>query len=330
MSNTAVKLPDARNLNARDIVPKNEFQDCTALLDDHDALNEFYEENGYLFFRKALSPESVVRARDEMLAIAADTYGLVEKGDPTARWTGKPIEGFSEDGDEFSGISRRLIEDPSNQDFLAKVLGEPAAMVPLVQYRLYPPDGPITPVHQDGFYSPGIEGYRPVWTALVDCPRDVGGLMVAVGQHKKGFFHNLAKSDFSVPEGLIDPESWTTTDFTAGDVLVVHPYSPHAGTPNTSDRLRVTFDTRVQSARNPKAFAAVVKAVTPTSLTVMADQENVGEVTLSVSEDTFIRVRSPGVREDFSRFVEYTVPGMRLLVVREGDHAQMLRCPTAP
>lgn len=331
MTKPAVNLPDARDLNARDITPRKEFQDCTALLDDHDALNAFYEENGYLFFRNALSRHSVVRARKEMLAIAADHYGIVEKGDPIGRWNGKPLEGFSEDGEEFSGISRRLIEDPSNQDFLAKVLGEPASMVPLVQYRLYPPNGPITPVHQDGFYSPGIEGYRPVWTALVDCPREVGGLMVAVGQHKRGFFHNLAKpTPFPVPEGLIDPDSWTTADYKAGDVLVVHPYSPHAGTPNTSDRLRVTLDTRVQSAKNPKAFSGVVKAVTPTSLTVVADEAAVGEVTLSVGEDTFIRVRDSGTREDFSRFVEYTVPGMRLLVVRHGDHAQMLRCPTAP
>ncbi len=331
MSFPPVNLPDARDLDVRDITPTKEFEDCTSLLDDHDALNAFYDENGYLFFRNALSPRSVVQARDEMLAIAADHYGITEKGDTLGRWNGNPLKDFCEDGEEFSGISRRLIEDPSNQDFLAKVLGEPAAMVPLVQYRLYPPNGPVTPVHQDGFYSPGIEGYRPVWTALVDCPREVGGLMVAVRQHKRGFYHNLGKpTPFFIPEGMIDPDSWATTDYRAGDVLVVHPYSPHAGTPNTSDRLRVSLDTRVQSARAPKAFAARVVSVTPNSLTVEADTANVGTVTLKVDEQTFIRVRNPGIREDFSRFVEYTLPGMRLLVVREGDRAEMLRCPTAP
>ena len=168
-------------------------------------------------------------------------------------------------------------------------------------------------------------------SALVDCSREVGGLAVAVGQHKRGFFHNLAKSSFAVPDGVIDPDSWATADFRAGDVLVVHPFSPHAGTPNTSDRLRVTFDTRVQSARNPKAFSAVVKAVTPTSLTVQADDGPVGEVTVSIGPDTFIRVLDPGVREDFARFTEYTKPGMRLVVVRDDqNHAQMLRCPTNP
>ena len=82
---------------------------------------------------------------------------------------------------------------------------------------------------------------------------------------------------------------------------------------------------------DPKAFSGVVKAVTPTSLTVQADDSPVGEVTVSVGPDTFIRVLDPGVREDFARFTEYTKPGMRLVVVRDDqNHAQMLRCPTNP
>lgn len=331
MTMQPVNLPDAKDLDSRSITPQLTFEDCTPLLNDHAKLNEFYDRNGYLYFREAFSKASVERARDEMLAIAADKFGIVEKGDAAGKWNGKPLQGFSEDGSEFSGISRRLVEDPSNQEFLEKVLGEPAAMVPLVQYRLYPPNGPVTPVHQDGFYSPGIKDYRPVWTPLVDCPRELGGVMLAIGQHKRGFFHNLAKpTPFPIPEGLIDPDSWATIDYRAGDVLVVHPGTPHASRPNNSDRIRVTFDTRVQSARNPSAFAATVKSVTPTSLTVAPDNEALGEVTLSVGEDTFIRVRDSGTREDFAKFAEYTVPGMHLLVVRDGDHAQMLRVGTAP
>jgi len=331
MATQAINMPDAQDIDTLAIKPKREFEDCTALLDDHEALNRFYEDNGYLFFRHALSPQSVAQARDEMLAVAADNYGMVAKGDLTAKWTGKPLMGFSEEGPEFSGISRRLIEDPSNQEFLAKVMGEPACMVPNVQYRIYPPKGPVTPVHQDGFYSPGIADYRPIWTALVDCPRNVGGLMVAVGEHKRGYFHNLGKpTPFPIPEGLVDPDTWATTDYEAGDVLVVHPYAPHAAMPNTSDQLRVTLDTRVQAARNPAAFSATVQSVTPTSVTVKADDPAIGDVTLDVNEDSFIRVRDRGVRESFSGFAEYTVPGMNLLVVRDGSKATMLRCSTNP
>jgi Phytanoyl-CoA dioxygenase (PhyH) len=331
MAANALNIPDAIDIDVLAIKPAREFEVCNNLLDDHAALERFYDDNGYLFFRGVLNPDSVSRARDEMLAIAADQFGLVEKGDPSARWTGKPLQGWSEESPLFSEISRRLIEHPDNLALLGKILGEPACMVPNVQYRLYPPGGPVTIVHQDGFYSPGIQDYKPVWVPLVPCPREVGGLMVAIGQHKRGYLHNLAKPNpFPIPQGVIDAESWATTDYEPGDVLIVHPCSPHAGTPNTSDRLRVTFDTRVQSARRPSAFSATVVAVTPNSVTVEPDDRLLGRLTLSVDVDTYIRVRDPGVREDFSGFAEYTKPGMHIVVVRVGDRAAMLRKGTHP
>jgi ectoine hydroxylase-related dioxygenase (phytanoyl-CoA dioxygenase family) len=327
----ALNLPDAQDIDPRAIVPAREFEACNHLLDDFAALEAFYEENGYLFFRDVLDPGSVRDARDAMLAVAADTFGLVEKGDPTGRWTGKPSVPWTEEIPEFAGISKRLIAHPANQQVLAKILGEAACMVPMVQYRLYPPNKPIGMVHQDGFYSPGIQDYRPLWIPLVPCPREVGGLMIAVGQNKQGYFHNLGKPNpFPIPEGVIDPDSWATADFEPGDLLVVHPCAPHNGTANTSDRLRVSFDVRVQSAARPSAFAATVTAATPTTVTVDADDAVVGTVTLSVDKDSYIRVRDPGKREAFEDFADYTVPGMRLTVVRERGRAAMLRMASNP
>jgi ectoine hydroxylase-related dioxygenase (phytanoyl-CoA dioxygenase family) len=322
MATAALSLPEATDLDTLDIRPSRRFEVCNNLLDDHPALTAFYEDQGYIFLRGVLNLDSVAKARDEMLAVAA-RHGLVREGDPTARWTGVPLPQSMEESPEFAGISKRLIEHPDNLALMEKILGEPACMVPNVQYRIYPPNGPVTLVHQDGFYSPGIQDYKPVWVPLVPCPEEVGGLTVAIGQNKRGYFHNLAKpAPFRIPQGVIDEESWATIDYRPGDVLIVHPYSPHAGLPNRSDRLRVTFDTRVQSAARPSAFAATVTSVTPASVTV--DDGN-GEQTFSVGEDTFIRVLNPGRREDFSSFAEYTTPGMRLIVVRDGDHAVMLR-----
>ena len=323
MSIEALTMPDVEDLDVLDVHPSRELEDCNHLLGDLAALTRFYEDHGYILLRQVLDPGSVQRARDDMLAVAA-RLGIVRLGDATAVWTGKPFSGGMEESPEFSGISKRLIEHPHNMRLMEQVLGEPACMVPNVQYRTYPPNGSVTRVHQDGFYSPGIQDYKPLWITLTPCTRELGGLMVAIGQNHRGYVHNLAKpSPFPVPVGVIPDESWGTTDYMPGDILVVHPCTPHASMPNKSNRLRVTFDTRVQSARNPSAIAVTVRSVTPDSITVGADA--LGERTYSVDPQTFLRPRDPGIREPFDMFTKVTRPGMRLVLVADGDRAVMLR-----
>ncbi|ATI80700.1 phytanoyl-CoA dioxygenase family protein [Sphingobium yanoikuyae] len=319
----AINRPDAEDLSALDVKPSRELEGANHLLDDHAALERFYEDNGYILLRGVFDSDAVAAARDEMLAVAVK-LGLVEPGDESGRWTGTPLPGSMEESPLYAGIARKLIEHPVNLAVMEKVLGEPACAVPIVQYRTYPPGGPVTVVHQDGFYSPGIQDYKPVWVVLTPCTRDMGGLALAIGQNKRGYFHNVGKpSPYPFPRDAVPDDAWATTDYMPGDVLIVHPYTPHCGLANQSDRLRISFDSRVQSAANPSAVAATVKAVTPNSVTV--DAEGLGERTFVVDENSFIRVVHPGVREKFDGFADYTKPGMRLVVVRDGDRAVMLR-----
>jgi hypothetical protein len=323
MSVDVINRPEAADLDVLDVVPARELESSNHLLDDPAALNRFYEDNGYILLRGVFDPTTVARARDEMLAVAAK-MGLVEPGDPTGRWTGKPLPGSMEESDLYAGIAKRLIEDPANLDVMEKVLGEPACSVPIVQYRTYPPRSKLGTVHQDGFYSPGIQDYRPVWITLTPCSRDMGGLALAVGQNRRGYFHNVGKPNpFPIPRDAIPDDSWATTDYMPGDVLVVHPSTPHCGLANNSDRLRISFDSRVQSAANPSAIAATVTGFTANTLTV--DAERVGEITLSVDADSYLRPINPGIRESFEGFADYMKPGMRLVVVRDGDRTVMLR-----
>lgn len=324
----ALHIPGAEDTTLDDADPARELESCNDLLGDPAALHRFYEANGYLLARRLLEPGTVRHAREMMLEVAA-RHGLIAAGDAAATWTGKPpVTGLEEDPG-FRGVSKVLFGNAENLRALEKVLGEPPCFVPNVQHRIYPPGGPITPIHQDGFYSPGIHDYRPVWVPLTPCEREVGGLMIAVGEHRRGYFHNLAKpAPFPIPRGVIPRESWATTDYAPGDVLIVHPYAPHASMPNTSKRLRVTFDTRVQSSRNPTAFAGTVTAVTPGTLRM--DIAELGMCTYRVDEATFIRVVHPGVNEPLSRFMDVTKPGMRLLVVFDGNHALTLRKAAEP
>lgn len=322
-SHRPINLPDAVSLTLADVSPIRELEDCNHLLDDHAALERFYDDNGYILLRNVLDPTSVVEARDAMLGVAAG-LGIVNPGDIEGKWAGGVLPSNMEESELYSGIARKLLEHPANQSLLEKVLGEPARAVPIVQYRTYPPDGPTGAVHQDGFFSPGIHDYKPVWVTLTLCTRDMGGLALAVGQNNRGYFHNIGKpAPYPFPRDAVPDEAWATTDYRPGDVLIVHPRTPHCGMPNRSDRVRITFDSRVQSAARPSAIAAVVTSVTPDSVTV--DAEGLGTKTLRVDADCFIRVLHPGRREPFDQFADYTKPGMRLVVVRDGDRAVMLR-----
>ncbi len=318
----SISMPGAKDLDSTTINPKGELKDCNHLLDDHAALMRFHDEQGYILLRGVLDPASVEETRQAMFAVM-ERHGLIEPGNTDGTWTGKPFPGGMEESPEFSGIARRLIENPANQRLMEKILGEPACIIPIVQYRTYPPGGSITGAHQDGFYSPGIKNYKPVWTTLTPCPREVGGLMVAVGQCNRGFLHNLAKTPSPIPEGVIPEECWATTDYMPGDVLILNPYAPHASMPNTSKYCRVTLDTRVQSAANPRVLLADIISARPDAITVR-DLSGT-ERTFAVDDDTFIRIEHPGVRQKREDYVPSAPTGKRIVVVFDGDHAETLR-----
>ena len=323
MAIESIFMPDAPDSNVLEVTPTLELQDCNHLLDDHAALMRFHDEEGYILLRNVLDPESVEEARAAMFAVM-EAHGLIEPGAKDATWTGKPFPGGLEESSEFAGVARRLIEHPKNRVLFERVLGEPASFIPIVQYRTYPPGGSITGIHQDGFYSPGILDYKPVWTPLAPCEREVGGLMVAVRQCNRGYIHNMAKTPSPIPAGLIPDDCWATTDYFPGDVLIINPYAPHASMPNTSKRCRVTIDTRVQSAAKPRVFLADIVSASRDDITVK-DVKTGDMRTLRVDDDTFSRIDNPGVRETRDQFVEVAVPGKRIVVVFNGDHAETLR-----
>lgn len=318
----ALSMPDAKDLDVLSIRPTGELQSCNHLLDDHDALMRFHDEEGYILLRGVLDPDSVEIARKAMFAVM-ERQGLIEPDASVPVWTGTPSPGGQEESTEFSGIARTLIEHPANQLLMEKILGEPASIIPIVQYRAYPPGGSITGVHQDGFFSPGIVNYKPVWTPLANCEREVGGLMLAVRQCNRGYFHNIAKTPSHVPEGVIPDDAWATTDYFPGDVLIINPFTPHASMPNTSDRCRVTIDTRVQSAADPRVISATIVDATQDEIAVQLDDGAVR--TFEVDDRTFIRINHPGVREKRGDYLQSATPGRRVVVVFDGNHAETLR-----
>jgi len=322
MAVLSLEIPDAPDLDIATIEVTRELVSANHLLDDREALMRFHDSQGYLLFRDVLDAEALAIARAAMFAVM-ERHGVIAPGADAPLWTGKPFPAGMEESPEFAGISRQLIEHPANLYLMERILGEPAAMVPIVQYRVYPPGGPITGVHQDGFFTPGVLNYKPVWMPIVDVDRSMGGLMIAVGQNHRGYFHNLAKAPrCPIPDGVIDPDSWATTDYRAGDVLVIHPAAPHASRPNRSSRVRVSIDTRIQSARAPRVLLGTVTGWTANTITLDTEK---GERRFGVDDATFIRILHPGMRIPTNEFASTVQLGMRLTVVFDGDHAETLR-----
>jgi hypothetical protein len=185
-------------------------------------------------------------------------------------------------------------------------------------------------VHQDGQYSPGIEGFRPVWIPLMDIDEAVGGLILAPGQHKRGRLHNLAKSPvFPIAADTIPANAWATTTYRTGDVLVVHPWTPHVGMENRSDRVRFSIDTRVQSAANPSVVLGNVEAVDESSIT-LRDPNGI-RLHYTVDGSSYLRTGSnPGARLSLREFAEQTRLGMRVLASTKGSTAVMIRRASEP
>lgn len=318
-----VFMPEAIDINTAGVRPRHGLQDSNRFLGDIDRLNETYEEQGYLLFREVLDRASVDRALRRMMAVMA-CHGVVAEGATEPLWTGKPSPAGMEESPEFKGICKELVEHPANFAAFAKILGEEPASVPIVQYRSYSPGSPGLPVHQDGFYSPGIQGFRPVWMPLMKIDAEIGGLALAPGVHKNGILHNLAKPPvFPIPADQVPEDSWATTAFNPGDVLVIHPHTPHFGLPNHSNRVRFSIDSRVQSAARPCVLLGDVVATTPDSVTLRTER---GDRIIELSEETYIRTgENRGARIPLEQFEASTPRGLRVVAAVDGNKATMIR-----
>ena len=319
----AIRLPDAPDLDPRDITPTKTLVDSTAHLDDFDELNRRYENEGYLYFSKLIDIEVVREARSSMLAVL-EREGIAEADGEQFVWTGGDRPNLSETSEQFSGIADRLVTDPRVNHLLEKILGEPASTVPMVQYRAYKPNGKLGNVHQDGFYSPGVRGYRPLWIALVDMEPAMGGLVLAPNHTDEGYFHNVARPPrCPIPEGVIPVEDWASIEYAAGDVVVLNPNTPHVGLPNRSGHMRVSIDTRVQSAANPSTLVGEISDVELDRVTLT---DTAGHRTLSLDDDSFIRTSEiASIRMTPQELVDSSPRGLRVIAAVDDDRVLMLR-----
>jgi 1-deoxypentalenic acid 11beta-hydroxylase len=247
--------------------PLGTFKVANDSLDDFELLTSTFREDGYLFFRQVLDAERILQVAHDFIRVLQN-QGIVKPGMPEPVWTGRSLEEI--DDGALYGLNSyvELIESNDMRQFAERVFGQPVFMFKCTNIRYALPDDRlhVTPPHQDHFFIRANSEFRTLWLPLMEIDREVGGLAVAAGSHKRGLReHHEQENVYSYQmkgrkqrgialEAISEP--WVTTDYRPGDILVFHSMMLHWALPNRSDRVRLSLDARCQPEAAPKHWQA--------------------------------------------------------------------------
>jgi len=249
-----------------------ELRDCNALLDNIDALHQRMSDDGYLLVRGLHDRDSVMRARRTIFEYAQKEFDSIKPGTD-------PIDGIVNPAGKNPAIMGRkgithqpevlaVLEGKPIFDFFSRYFNEAALTFNYKWMRAVGKEG-FTGAHIDIVYM-GRGTTRKLftcWTPLGDLPIEMGTLALCVGSHNLPGFQKLRDTygkmdvDRDRVNGWFsnDPVEvttkfggqWQTTNFNAGDVLIFGMWTMHGSTNNTTDRWRLSSDTRFQPASEP-------------------------------------------------------------------------------
>jgi ectoine hydroxylase-related dioxygenase (phytanoyl-CoA dioxygenase family) len=303
-----------------------ELAAVNGLLDDPEALEKFWSDNGYLFLKDVLDHAVLSEVRAVIVeALTARGVGVEE--DEDFIWSGKPFDDLPRYPEDIYARqpARNFVSAPSVNAVLMKVLREQPFWIPISTYRFTPPsEDPAAKlfVHQDGYFNQGIP-FRICWIPLVEIDERIGGIAVAPGYHKRGFLHDSTQPPrFPIPDDAIDPADWHRAEWDIGDLLVMDRRTPHVGLSNTSDRVRLSMDVRVIRASDPeRPLVGTIAAIDPNSVTIC---EPSGETTLVVDSETYLRKRR-GDRIPLEDLASSYQVGEEAMVAHAGGRALVIR-----
>jgi hypothetical protein len=238
-------------MKAEQVLP---FIPANPLLGDPAALARAMRDDGFLFFKGLFPREAVLGLRKAILDICSKMDWLKPGTDPMLGLCGHaPVAESGPDWARFyEQVQRlerfhRLAYDHAPKSVLDALFEEECFCLPAKIARLAFPGQEDKAVfaHQDYVYVQGSVDTVTCWVALGDLPGELGGLIVKPGSHKGGV-QIPKKGQDGGHVFWSDPElPWYGTDYQAGDAVIFHSLTLHAGRPNTSiDRLRLSMDFR--------------------------------------------------------------------------------------
>lgn len=248
-----------------------ELRDANALLGSPEALRARMEEDGYLLLRGYLDRDVVLGARKEILTRLA-SVGEIDARYPLdeavatgqATWSAEFIRGLWQ-----SAPVKAMCHQGRMIAFFERFLGEAVRPLDYIWVRRVGPGG-ATGCHYDVVYmGRGTLNLFTAWTPVGDVPFALGPLAILEGSHRleelKSTYGKLDvdRDRDNNPYGggwlSTDPARvqaqfggrWLTAEFQAGDLLVFTMFTLHCSLDNTSNRIRLSTDSRYQRASEP-------------------------------------------------------------------------------
>ena len=247
-----------------------ELREANTIRHDADALHARMAEDGYLLLRGVQDVTKVRAVRDMLIAnlVENDQIDLSHPQEEAVVKSG--ARGGFHGGSKTLTRNQTfldLVESPEIMGFFADFLRGDVLTFDFKWLRVIAP-GDFSGAHYDKVYmGRGTDNLYTCWTPITDVPYSMGPLAIQVGSHRNPEFDIIKKTygkmdvdrDHVTGAFSNDPVDmveryggqWQTTEFSMGDVIIFGMFTMHASVTNTSDRFRISTDTRYQPADEP-------------------------------------------------------------------------------
>ncbi|UKS24120.1 phytanoyl-CoA dioxygenase family protein [Paenibacillus sp. HWE-109] len=247
-----------------------ELRSSNDIMKDTEALRERLAEDGYLLIRGLHDRNQVLSARTEFLQSMQEMgrldpaapleEGIIGGENKGAMW-GKSADELKDSFPQFLNV----VNSSSVMDFFERLLGGPALTYDYKWPRAVGHGG-NTGAHYDIVYmGRGTKNVYTMWTPFGDTSLELGTLALCLGsQHFDKIKQTYGEMDVdrdNVATGWFSEDpveiadtfggQWATTTFEAGDAIIFGMYMMHASLNNTTNRYRLSADTRYQLAAEP-------------------------------------------------------------------------------
>ncbi len=245
-----------------------ELRDANATLGNRAAMHERLAEDGYLLLRSVIPREPILAARREVMLLLQAAGQLALGSDPMDGIAAPEAMGLSPHDRSFSSgpAFRRVVEGPEIFGLFETLLGGPVLTYEEKWLRVSRP-ACFTGAHLDIVYmGRGTQELYTCWIPYGDVPVAMGPLAILPQSHRHPALAQVratyGRSDYDTDgyDGWFSTDAaefvraglrWGSTDFAAGDVILFGMQLMHGSLANTTDRIRLSSDTRYQRADQP-------------------------------------------------------------------------------